>query len=93
MALRDIPSTFCRLSKREIRSAPICYIGRNCRRYASAEAAPAKEIPEDFQDLESQSSFTSTTLPKDAIGSYDPVKVAKGRKRELPASRYESDRS
>ncbi|KAA8563723.1 hypothetical protein EYC84_011742 [Monilinia fructicola] len=88
MALREIPSTFCRLSRREIRSTPIS-IGRNCRRYASGEAVAAKELPQDFQDLESQSSFTSTTVPNEVIDSFDPIKRAQGRKRELPASRYQ----
>ncbi|KAF7926313.1 uncharacterized protein EAE98_006608 [Botrytis deweyae] len=88
MALRELPSTLCRFSRREIRSTPIA-IGRNCRRYASGEAVAAKESPEDFQDLESQSSFASTSVPNEVIETYDPVKRAQGRKRELPSSRYQ----
>jgi large subunit ribosomal protein L5 len=63
-------------------------IGRHSRRYASGEAVAAKEIPEDFDDLESHSSIASTEVPEDVLKSFDPIKRAKGRKYQLPASRY-----
>ncbi|KAK6595489.1 54S ribosomal protein L7 [Botrytis cinerea] len=91
MALRELPSTLCRFSRREIRSTPAS-IGRNGRRYASGEAVAARESPEDFQDLESQSSFASTSVPSEVIDTFDPVKRAQGRKRELPSSRYDRDK-
>ncbi|ESZ93560.1 hypothetical protein SBOR_6043 [Sclerotinia borealis F-4128] len=88
MALRELPSTLCRLTRREIGSTPKL-MGRTCRRYASGEAVAAKEITEDFQDLESESSFSSINVPSDVIDSFDPIKRAQGRMRELPASRYQ----
>lgn len=92
MALREIPSTLCRFSRREITKSTSASIQRNCRRYASGEAAAAKEIPEDFNDLELQSSFTSAPVSNEAINNFDPIKTASGRKRELPASRYDCDK-
>src|SRR3954463_1689504 len=87
MALREAPSTLCRFARRDIRSAATS-IGRHSRRYASGEAVAAKEIPGDFEDLESQSSIASVEVPEDVLKSFDPIKRAKGRKYQLPPSRY-----
>ncbi|PQE08946.1 54S ribosomal L7 protein [Rutstroemia sp. NJR-2017a WRK4] len=88
MALREAPSTLCRFARRDIRSAATS-IGRHSRRYASGEAAAAKEIPQEFEDLESQSSIASVEVPEDVLKSFDPIKRAKGRKYQLPPSRYQ----
>jgi large subunit ribosomal protein L5 len=53
----------------------------------AAEPAPEQELSEDFQELESQSSYSFTEMPVEKIKAYDPVKRAQGRKRELPPSR------
>ena len=85
MALREMSSALGQLIRRDVRPTTI---SRLCRRFASGEAAAAKEIPEDFQDLESQSSITSTELPAEIIKTFDPVKRSRERRRELPPSRY-----
>ncbi|KAM3073403.1 54S ribosomal protein L7, mitochondrial [Clarireedia jacksonii] len=89
MALQKAPSTLCRFAKRDVRSTALSIsLGRNGRRYASGEAVATKEIPEEFDDLESQSSIASTELPEDILKSFDPIKQAHGRKHQLPPSRY-----
>ncbi|KAG9249227.1 ribosomal protein L5 domain-containing protein [Calycina marina] len=45
---------------------------------------------DDLADLESESSFAKPlNLSSSKISEYDPVKRAQGRKRQLPASRYQ----
>ncbi len=84
MVLRELPSILGRIAGRNGRSAVMpC-----CRRYASTEAAAVQNISEDIQDLEAQSTFSSTLAPDEKIKSYDPIKRAQGRRRELPSSRY-----
>src|SRR5277367_4213903 len=91
MALRELSSTFCRLSIRDVRPSATS-MTRNCRRYASgeasAEAAPVQQVSEDLQELESNSSYSSAEILTEKIKAYDPVKRAQGRRRELPPSRY-----
>lgn len=87
MALRELPSALQRLAIRDTRSR-ISILARNCRRYASSEAAAPREAPEDFQDLESESAFISIGPAGEKVKTYDPVKRAQGRRRELPPSRY-----
>ncbi len=88
MASRELPSALRRLISRDARPTAT-HLSRNWRRYASTEAAAVQEASEDFQDLESQSSLTSSTSQDEKIKTYDPVKRAQGRRRELPPSRYE----
>jgi hypothetical protein len=91
MALRELPSSLRRLALRDAR--PTAAIASKClRRYASGEAvaaAPARsEVPEDFRDLESESSLFTAFSPDEKIKAYDPIKRTQARKRELPPSRY-----
>jgi large subunit ribosomal protein L5 len=90
MALRELPSNLFRLVGRDVRPATTTIL-RNCRRYASGEASSAKDALEDLQDLESQSTFSSSEFELEKIKAYDPVKRAQGRKKELPSSRYDSN--
>ena len=63
---------------------------QNCRRYASSgEASSVPGVVEDYQDLVSESSFSTGGFSEDVIKAYDPVRRAQGRRRELPPSRYE----
>ncbi|RDW70305.1 putative 50S ribosomal protein L5 [Coleophoma crateriformis] len=93
MALRELPSVFSRLLVRDAPTKAI--VSRTYRRYASGEAGtpvkPAKEelANKDFQELESESSLAASRPSEDIIKAFDPVKKAKGRRRELPASRYQ----
>jgi hypothetical protein len=86
MALRGIPSTFSRLIIRDVR--PLQRTAINHGRQASTEATVSKEPLPDFEDLESQSSLSSTGPSNQIIKTYDPVKRAQRRKKELPPSRY-----
>jgi large subunit ribosomal protein L5 len=86
MALRDVPSALGRLLTRDVRTVLRSTIS-NGRRQASSEALAMKEPIEDFQELESQSSLTSSGPSEDVIKTYDPVKRSQGRRRELPPSR------
>lgn len=61
------------------------------RRFASSEASYAQDVAADLHELESQSSFSTTDYSKEKIEAFDPVKKAKARKRELPASRYDAN--
>ena len=91
MALRELSSTFYRLSVRDVRPSTAS-ISRNYRRYASGEAAAEsslrQEISEDLQELELTSSYSPTDIPAAKIEAFDPVKRAQSRKRQLPPSRY-----
>ncbi|PMD28430.1 ribosomal protein L5 [Hyaloscypha hepaticicola] len=92
MALRELPSSLRRMALRDAR--PTAAIASKClRRYASGEAvaaAPARgEVPEDFRDLESESSLFTAFSPDEKIKAYDPIKRTQARKRELPPSRYQ----
>jgi large subunit ribosomal protein L5 len=86
MALRELPSALRSLALRDTQSGTSILV-RNCRRYASSEAAAPQEASEDFQDLDSGSAFISTGPADEKIKTYDPVKRAQGRRRELPPSR------
>ncbi|TVY20153.1 putative mitochondrial 54S ribosomal protein L7 [Lachnellula arida] len=88
MALRELPSALRQLVTRDLRPTTIS-AGFISRRYASGQAAEIQETSEDFQDLESQSALTPTEISQETIEAYDPVKRSQGRKRELPASRYQ----
>lgn len=89
MALKEAPSAFGRFISRSAR--PSCQVlPSNGRRAASNISAPAQEQSADFQELESQSSFLTEKPSEQTIQSYDPVKRAAARKRQLPASRYGS---
>ncbi|KAL4883297.1 putative 50S ribosomal subunit L7, partial [Aspergillus karnatakaensis] len=54
------------------------------RRHASDQAS-AKQ----FSDLESEGSLKGAIVSEEAAKSFDPVARAKGRKRQLPRSRYQ----
>lgn len=58
-------------------SAP--FVPRTSRRLASTEVA---------QDLESSSSFSVAAEPGDGASSYDPLAQSRGRKKQLPPSRF-----
>jgi hypothetical protein len=89
MALRELPSSLRRLALRDTRPTA-AVAGRSWRRYTSAEAVAAapKEVSEDFQDLESNTSMFTAFSPDDETKAYDPIKRTQGRRRELPPSRY-----
>ena len=58
---------------------------------AKRQPTPTDDIKDDYEDLESKSSFSSPSeVSPSKIKEYDPVKRAEGRKRQLPASRYEA---
>lgn len=75
----------------------------DCRRYASSETSTQEVSSEiasetnpatlveltttDFEDLESQSSFNTGAASEVVTAAWDPVKRAKARTRQLPASR------
>lgn len=90
MALRELPSALRQLVTRDLRPTTIS-AGFVSRRYASGQAAAIQEASEDLQDLESQSALTPTKISQETIEAYDPVKRSQGRKRELPASRYDGN--
>ncbi|KAI9677454.1 MAG: hypothetical protein M1817_006408 [Caeruleum heppii] len=56
------------------------------RRNAATAAAMATTDP--FDDLEPSSSFATSDLSSDVAESFDPIKRARARRRELPPSRY-----
>ncbi len=88
MAIRELPSAFCRLAIRDARPLLRTSIG-NGRQQASGAASAVKDDPSaDIEDLESQSSFSADGPSEEVIKKYDPVKRAQSRKRELPPSRY-----
>lgn len=89
MALKEVPSTFSRLVLRGARPSTQA-LSHNGKRAASNAAEPAQEQPEDFKDLESQSSFLSGKPSPQVVKSYDPVKRAESRRTQLPRSRYGS---
>jgi large subunit ribosomal protein L5 len=82
MALRELPSALSRLAIRDTRPSLLPTL-RNGRRQASNEASAVRDI----NDLESQSSFSSSGPTAEIIEAYDPVKRAQARRRELPPSR------
>jgi large subunit ribosomal protein L5 len=86
MALRELPSALRRLAIKDTRSTAT-FLSQNCRRYASTEAPGAQNGSQDLQDLESNTSFSALEIQDEKVATYDPVKRAQGRKRELPASR------
>lgn len=96
MALRELPSigTLGRLVSRQTHprpraSLPSLPVARSKRCYASAaEARQEASLSEDLQDLESESSFTSTAELSEKIGGFDPAKTAQRRQGRLPPSRY-----
>lgn len=90
MALKEVPSAFSRLITRGARPSSQL-LSHNGRRAASSATAPAQEQPSDLQDLESQSSFLTDGATPQEIKSYDPVKRAESRKKQLPRSRYGSE--
>ena len=97
MALRELSSSFLRITTRSNRVAlPIAR--QSCCRYASTvasgpltstEAASAFDATDtDFADLEAMSSFTTPlNVSPEQLQAYDPVKRAKNRRIQLPASR------
>ncbi|KAH6684520.1 ribosomal protein L5 domain-containing protein [Halenospora varia] len=87
MALRELPSAVRQLTRRNVRSAPVS-ASQITRRFASGEAAAVKEVSNDYEDLESQSTLVPST-EKVKVGEYDPIKRVEGRKRQLPSSRYQ----
>ncbi|ELR02206.1 hypothetical protein VC83_07842 [Pseudogymnoascus destructans] len=88
MALKEVPSTFSRLVLRGARPSAQT-LSHNGRRAASNAAEPAQEQSEDFQDLESQSSFLTGKPSAKEVKSYDPIKRAEARRTQLPRSRYQ----
>jgi hypothetical protein len=89
MALRELSLTLCRQATKSPRSA-ISIAARHSRRYASGEAAAPQDAVVD-QDLEPESSFSTSDYPKEKIEEFDPVKTAQGRQRQLPPSRYDAN--
>jgi len=89
MALRELPSALRQLLVRDLRSTATVPT-QTFRRYASGQAAAVQEASEDLDDLEPQSALTSIELPSEAAKAYDPIKRSQGRKRQLPASRYDA---
>jgi hypothetical protein len=92
MALRELPWSLGRLTTRcprRVASATVIC----SRRFASSQASYSQEVSPDVQELESQSSFSTTDYSTEKIEAYDPVKRAQGRKRELPPSRYAANAS
>jgi large subunit ribosomal protein L5 len=90
MALRELPSALRRLLIRDLRPTNTT-LTQISQRYASGQAAAVQEASEDLDDLESQSALSSTELPSEAVKGYDPIKRSQGRKRQLPASRYDGN--
>jgi large subunit ribosomal protein L5 len=88
MALRDASYVFGRLAKRDARIM-LRSILSNGRRQASNEALAVKEFSIDMEDLESQSSFTTSGPSEEKIKKFDPIKRSQARRRELPPSRYD----
>ncbi|CAG8975157.1 hypothetical protein HYALB_00004456 [Hymenoscyphus albidus] len=99
MALQQLPSALRQLALAARHTRPVAKcIFPISRRYASSEVAPAQEqdavpvpapVPEDFQDLETESSFNTEYSESDVVKSFDPVKRAKRRRGQLPPSRYQ----
>ena len=58
------------------------------RRNASDEA-PSRRLSDQLDELETASSLNAT-VPEDLVKSFDPVARSKGRKTQLPRSRYVS---
>lgn len=91
MALQELPSAMRQLATRHTRPVAKC-LSPISRRCASGEAAPVQNqevvVPEDFQDLEAESSFNTKYPRSDTIKSYDPVKRSQSRRGQLPPSRY-----
>lgn len=86
MALKELPSALRRLAVDGTR--PSTSFVRNCRRYASTEAA-TKNVSQDLEDLEPRSSYSPISVADEEVGTYDPVKRVQQRRRQLPPSRYE----
>ena len=57
--------------------------------YRNNSTGSTELAEEDFNELEPQS--TMTPLPEtEKIRSFDPIATSRGRKRQLPSSRFES---
>jgi hypothetical protein len=86
MALRDASSALGRLAMRDARIMLRSTLGNGLRQ-ASNAAKAAREPSIDMEDLESQSSFTTSGPSEEVIKKYDPAKRSQARRRELPPSR------
>ena len=87
MASRELPWALSRLTARCPRRVANT-TALSGRRFASSEASNAPDVVTDLEELEPQSSFSATNYSTQKIEAFDPAKRAKGRKRELPPSRY-----
>lgn len=58
------------------------------RRNVSDQASSKASV--EVNDLESAGSLTSAALSEDALKSFDPIARSRGRKKQLPRSRYVS---
>lgn len=63
------------------------------RRFASSDASYSEDVAAELHELEPLSSFSTADYATEKIEAFDPVKRAKGRTQELPASRYDADGS
>lgn len=88
MALQEVTQAF--LKRLRLSERPISRVSRrDCLRYASSpsDATTTTQDPHEL-DLE-QTTFLSQSLPpSDKAKAYDPAESARGRKRQLPSSRY-----
>lgn len=86
MALKELPSAFTRLALRDAKRLTTTSCGRGVR-WASAQAAAIKEEEPFEDDLESQSSLQTEDISDAVLKSFDPIKRARSRTRQLPSSR------
>jgi large subunit ribosomal protein L5 len=91
MALRDASYALGRLAKRDARMILRSTMGKGQRQYSNATLA-IKEPSMDLEELESQSSLTTSGPSEENIKKFDPVKRSQARRKELPPSRYEMSR-
>lgn len=61
------------------------------RRNVSDNASSKAQV--EVNDLESAGSLTSAVPSEDVLKSFDPIARTKGRKKQLPRSRYVSPRT
>ncbi|KAH8434623.1 mitochondrial 54S ribosomal protein uL5m [Aspergillus melleus] len=83
-------------------SEPSRYLARSLPRAFAPSAIPkgfcfrrnvsdqaSSKAPVEINDVESAGSLTSTTVPEDVVKTFDPIAKSKGRKKQLPRSRYQ----
>ncbi|KAF2756134.1 54S ribosomal protein L7 [Pseudovirgaria hyperparasitica] len=83
MALREAVSSFRTASRAALRPLPQYHTNALAVRYNSTAALDSAS-----EDLEPSSSFGASAPQEDLVAQFDPLSWSRGRKKQLPPSRY-----